>query len=214
MLVLVREVAEEAADLFGGAPFENGLLGAAVLGEPHELAASVGFVAFPGDEPACFEAPEQATGVPGVHPEAAAQLGDLVDAFLGQLVEHPGFAEGVVAGDETFVENPDETGVEPVEGADLRDAVERRRIHVTTSTNSLTWSSVTRAEYGRKRVSRWGNWKPRDAARSGVRQHHGVIWGIATSPSGVTTCSICGLGHFSAGWPDAPGRWRSAPGAR
>ena len=112
----------------GRSAVELGEGGGAVLGEADALAAGVVGRALAGDEAVALQPGEQAAEEAGVDVHLAAQVGDLGDLALAELVEHARLGQRVGRAQQSVAQDADAGGVEAVEGADGGDAVSRRRL--------------------------------------------------------------------------------------
>jgi two-component system cell cycle response regulator len=122
-LLVVGEDVEDGADLVGRPAVELGEGGRPLLGEADPLAAGVVGRALAGDQAVALQSREQAAEKAGVDVHLAAQVGDLGDLALAELVEHARLGQRVGRAQQAVAQDADARGVEAVEGADGGDAV-------------------------------------------------------------------------------------------
>ena len=132
LLVVLGQRIEDGADLVGRSAVELGEGGRPFLGEADALAAGVVGRALAGDEAVALQAGEQAAEEAGVDVHLAAQVGDLGDLALAELVEHARLGQRVGRAQQAVAQDADARGVEAVEGADGGDAVLGHRLTVST----------------------------------------------------------------------------------
>ena len=123
LLVVLGQRIEDGADLVGRSAVELGEGGGALLGEADALAAGVVGRALAGDQAVALQPGEQAAEEAGVDVHLAAQVGDLGDLALAELVEHARLGQRVRRAQQAVAQDADARGVEAVEGADGGDAV-------------------------------------------------------------------------------------------